>query len=388
MAKVIPGGKIPILLWLDDLEDEALQQARNLAQLPFAFHHIAIMPDCHTGFGMPIGGVLAARDAVVPNAVGVDIGCGMLATKSNLPEITHEQLTNVTQLIRNKIPLGFDWHRQAQPAGLMPGLTDPGRMAVVNDCYQDARKQLGTLGGGNHFIEIQKDPDGYIWIMIHSGSRNVGKQVADHYNKLAKKWCQDYQTGIPPKWDLAHLPMDSHVAGSYWLEMNFCVEFALANRLRILEQVVSFFDEIIPGIFFGTPVNIAHNYASREKHFGREVIVHRKGATRAKAGETGIIPGSQGTTSFIVTGRGNPDSFHSCSHGAGRRIGRNQARKQLDLKFEAGRLDELGILHSLHTDKDLDEAPGAYKDINQVMEWQKDLVDIALALKPIAVIKG
>jgi tRNA-splicing ligase RtcB len=385
--KVI-NEKIPIKMWLNDIEQGALDQARHLAQLPFAFKHIAIMPDSHQGYGMPIGGVLATEGVVLPNAVGVDIGCGMCAVKTSLTVISTERLKKIMGEIRNVVPVGFKHHRKRQHENLMP-LYDRSFEGIVAMEYESALKQIGTLGGGNHFIEIQQGSDGHIWIMIHSGSRNIGLKVATHYNKLAAKLNQGGKSPIPKKWDLAYFPLDCDEGRMYLAEMDYCVAFALANRKLMLDRIKKiFFEACDGGIEFDDMINIAHNYAKMEKHFGRNVMVHRKGATSARNGEVGIIPGSQGAKSYIVSGKGNPDSFHSCSHGAGRKMSRKKAQKELSVAHEINRLEKLGVLHAIRGKRDLDEAPSAYKDIDVVMENQKDLVEIKYELKPLAVIKG
>ena len=390
MKKIIDTERIPIKLWLDEVDDQTLYQAKNLANLPFAFKHIALMPDAHSGYGMPIGGVMAADKVIVPNAVGVDIGCGMCAVKTNLrinPDI-RKRLKDIVGDIRERVPVGFKHHKRAQDENLMPEGYEIDSLEVVNSEYESALRQLGTLGGGNHFIEIQKDKEDYIWIMIHSGSRNLGKKVADHYNKLAKKLNKRWNSPMPPKADLAYLPFTTTEAHMYYYEMNYCVDFALANRKLMLTRVQEVFRHYFPNIIFGEIINIAHNYAAWEKHFGKKVVVHRKGATSAHKGELGIIPGSQGTSSFIVEGLGNPESFASCSHGAGRIMGRNEAVRNLSLEYEIDKLDKKGILHSIRSRRDLDEAPSAYKNIVQVMLDQEDLVEIKVKLSPLAVIKG
>ncbi len=398
--RVIPTDNRPIKLWLDDLEPGAEQQARNLAALPFAFRHVAIMPDAHEGYGMPIGGVLATEGVVIPNAVGVDIGCGMCALKTNLTELDTPTLKAIMGQIRKTVPVGFQHHERAQDCELMPMVEYDVRVhlegldkSVVEREFNKARYQIGTLGGGNHFIEIQRGSDGHIWVMIHSGSRNIGKQVADCYNKLAvalnERWC----SSVPKAWELAFLPLDSAESRAYMVEMQYCVEFALANRKLMMARVVNaitaqFGAGALPDDVYGSIINIAHNYAAMEHHFGKNVLVHRKGATRAREGEVGIIPGSQGTKSYIVRGKGNRESFESCSHGAGRKLGRKQACRTLSLEEEIRRLDEQGIVHGILQQADLDEAPGAYKDIGEVMANQADLVEILVELTPMGVIKG
>jgi len=390
MKRIIDTERIPIKLWLNEIDDNTLFQVKNLANLPFAFKHIALMPDAHTGYGMPIGGVMAADNVVVPNAVGVDIGCGICAVKTDLkldPNI-QRRLKEIVRDIEERVPLGFKHHKRAQDESLMPRGYDVGSMEVVRAEYRSALRQLGTLGGGNHFIEIQKDKEDYIWIMIHSGSRNIGKQVADHYNKLAKRLNKQWNSPVPPKADLAYLPFTTEEAHKYFEEMNYCVDFALANRKLMLTRVQEIFSNYFPNIKFGQIINIAHNYAKWEKHFGKDVVVHRKGATSAHKGELGIIPGSQGTKSYIVEGLGNPESFSSCSHGAGRVMGRNEAIRRLSFEEEVRKLNKRGILHSIRTHRDLDEAPSAYKNIQQVMLDQEDLVKIVTEVSPLAVIKG
>ncbi len=389
--KVISSGNIPIRMWLDDIEPVALEQAGNLSNLPFAFKHIAIMPDAHPGFGMPIGGVLATTGVVIPNAVGVDIGCGICAARTSEKELPIKNIESILNGVRRLVPVGFSHHNKEQNEYLMPGRDHFTfrKGLIVNREYKNALKQLGTLGGGNHFIEIQKENDGYIWLMVHSGSRNIGYKVAGHYNRVAKEQTGSIRKRVPPKWDLAYLSPGSDEEKKYLEEMQYCIDFAFASRKLMIERVKEVFSEDLKReISFDNFINIAHNYVSSEVHFGSRVFVHRKGATSAKAGEKGIVPGSQGTSSFIVEGKGNPDSFMSCSHGAGRKLGRRQAVRDLDLEFERAKLDKLGIIHSLHSRKDLDEASGAYKDINKVMDNQKDLVDIVTELRPLGVIKG
>lgn len=386
MQKIITTEKVPIKLWLDDIENGALAQARNLANLPFVFNHIAIMPDAHQGFGMPIGGVMATWDVIVPNAVGVDIGCGMCAVKTSLKTIKKSALHDILNSIKRSVPVGFRHHDKRQAEQQLPKPT--AQIPMVKKQYSSALKQIGTLGGGNHFIEIQQGSDGFIWLMVHSGSRNIGYQVANYYNKLAIKLNEKQGSPIPKKWGLAFLPLNSELGQTYKAEMEYCVSFALANRRLMMDRIKDAVSAIFTDTLFGKMINIAHNYAAQEKHYGQKVMVHRKGATQARAGQLGIIPGSQGAMSYIVKGLGNPESFESCSHGAGRKMGRKQAQRELNLAKEQKRLDEMGVIHSVYRKKDLDEAVGAYKDIATVMANQADLVEIAIELKPLAVIKG
>lgn len=393
MIKRIETEGLDVLLWTDQVEPGAYRQILNLARHPYARKHIAIMPDCHEGFGMPIGGVLATSAVIIPNAVGVDIGCGMSAVRTSLTGINKNDLKKIISSIREVIPLGFKHHKKSQGDNRMPDPLklgfDPLELPVVSAEYDSALRQVGTLGGGNHFIEIQKDGDGAIWIMVHSGSRNIGKQVADYYNKKAISLNREAGEEYGPKTELAWLHLNSKTGQDYIKEMQYCIGFAMCNRYLMMERITGIFSDFFGSHFsHGEIINIAHNYASLENHFGEELVIHRKGATKASKGLKGIIPGSQGTKSFIVEGKGSPDSFESCSHGAGRTMGRNQAIRTLNLDEEIRRLDKLNILHSIRNRNDLEEAPSAYKNIELVMAQQSDLADIVTVLSPLAVIKG
>ena len=343
--KIVEGKNVFIKSWCNYPESGALDQAKNLASLPFAFKHIALMPDTHQGYGMPIGGVLATHNVIIPNAVGVDIGCGMCAIRTSLTEISTEQSKSILGGskeyhggIRSSIPVGFDKHKKTQDDALMP-IADTyefgGKIPCIEEYriialeYKSALKQLGTLGGGNHFIEIQKGDDGYIWIMIHSGSRHMGYEVAKYYNNLAKEMNEKWYTSVPKKMGLAFLPLNSEEGQQYFREMNYCLEFARANRELMMKNILNIFRDQFVDITFEMPIDVHHNYATIENHFGKNVVVHRKGATSARKGQIGIIPGSQGTSSYIVKGLGNPESFNSCSHGAGRAMSRTKARQNL-----------------------------------------------------------
>ena len=384
-------NETPIKIWAKYVDAHAMKEIFNLSTLPFVFHHLAFMPDVHGGKGMPIGGVLATKGVVIPNAVGVDIGCGMCAVKTSLKvaDIPSEVLRKqILRGIRKQIPLGFDHHKEAQDEASMPQGFDIDKMTVVKRQYVSATKQVGTLGGGNHFLELQKDTDGTLWIMIHSGSRNLGAQVGSYYNEKAKVLNIRWFSNVDPDIDMAFHPMQSDEAHAYWDEMNYCIEFALCNRKLMLERICQTIGEVYPDVQFEPMINIAHNYAVWENHFDENCIVHRKGATRARVGEIGIIPGSQGTKSYIVEGLGNVDSFQSCSHGAGRAMSRTEAVRSLSLEAEVAKLEAQGIVHAIRGQKDLEEAAGAYKDIDEVMANQTDLVKIVTELSPVAVIKG
>ena len=386
MKKVISTERIPVKMWLDDLEESAINQAKNLANLPFAFKHIPIMPDSHTGYGMPIGSVLATKGVVVPNAVGVDIGCGMCAQKTSLKTISKDELKEVLKEARRVIPLGFNWHEEAQDETFMPKNYED--LVIVSQGYDKARKQIGSLGGGNHFIEIQKGSDGYIWVMIHSGSRNLGYKVAKYYNSEAIKLNEKYYSVVSKKQELAFIPLEDQLAKDYINEMNYCIDFALANRKLMMQRMMQSLEKVKGNFTADELINKSHNFAAWENHFGSNVLVHRKGATRAFKDEFGMIPGSQGTKSYIVKGKGNLESFKSCSHGAGRKLGRKQAQRELDLAAEIKLLDAQNIVHAIRTKNDLDEATSAYKNIDEVMQNQTDLVDIVVSLQPLAVLKG
>lgn len=391
MKQVVSTEKVPIKMWLDDIEDGALAQAKNLANLPFIFKHVAIMPDAHQGYGMPIGGVMATEGVIIPNAVGVDIGCGVRAMRTSIYEtcLTEDVLKKIMSGIRERIPVGFNKHKDVQvEVGRRMPLKDF-RDPVIDKEYNNALKSIGTLGGGNHFIELQLDNAGILWIMIHSGSRNLGYKVAKHYNEVAIEANKDHLI-VPEKWELAGLLADTDIAHQYLRAMNFCRNYARANRELMMCNVKIAIDKVLgQGVLHvHESVDIPHNYVRLEEHFGKLVWIHRKGATAASKGKKGIIPGSQGTCSYIVKGTGCEDSFKSCSHGAGRLMSRTKAKKTLDLAEEQEKLNSQCIIHGIRSAKDLDEAAGAYKDIDVVMSNQEDLVEILYKLRPIAGIKG
>ena len=381
----------PVKIWTDNVEESAMRQIENLTTLPFLFHHLAIMPDVHAGMGMPIGGVLACKDAVIPNAVGVDIGCGMCAVKTNwkVADIPKDVLRKqIMRGIRKSIPLGMDHHKEAQDEKYLPTGHDIDKMEIVKRRQVSITKEVGTLGGGNHFIELQKDETGTLWIMIHSGSRNLGKLVGDYYNEKAKMLNERWYSVVSPDIRLPFLPLRTEEFNAYWREMQYCIDFALCNRKLMMERIEEVIKDAIPEIEFESMINIAHNYAAWENHYGQNVIVHRKGATLAREGVIGIIPGSQGTASYIVEGLGNPESFCSCSHGAGRTMSRTAAIRDLNLKEEVERLDAQGIIHAIRNQNDMQEASSAYKDIETVIANEADLVKVKTRLLPVAVIKG
>lgn len=379
--KVYNLGEIPIKSWATELEEEALNQAVNLANLSFAYSHIALMADAHVGFGMPIGGVLASDGVIIPNAVGVDIGCGIVAAKTDIKNIEKIQLERIVERGHRTIPMGFKHHKKPRN---WEGFSRMPDSKIIREELDAARYQLGTLGGGNHFMTMEQGSDGHVWLMVHSGSRNFGYKIAEYYNNIAKELNKKIKL-VPPKQDLDGLYIDSPEGEEYFEAMNFALEFAAENRRQLLEDFYKIFQEETGSEKILQKVAIHHNYAAIEKHYGKEVIVHRKGATRAGLGELGIIPGSMGTPSYIVEGLGNDESFHSCSHGAGRVMSRRQANKAITREMAEKAME--GIVYRGFR-RDLSEAPMAYKDIEEVMDNQKDLVKRVVKLTPLGVMKG
>ncbi|UDQ99050.1 RtcB family protein [Lentisphaerota bacterium WC36G] len=394
---------VPVKSWCDDLEESAMKQAINLAQHPTIFKHVALMPDCHVGYGMPIGGVIACKDAVIPNAVGVDIGCGMVAVETSLDAEIFTEMADRRKFlnqVKELIPVGEGAsHKEEQSwSGFEEYLVEHSEIAEKWPNSLD-RKNLGTLGGGNHFIELQIDTDNKIWLMIHSGSRNLGYKVASFYHKIALELNQKFHSKIP-SYDLAFLPTNSSEGQSYIRDMNFALNYAYENRQRMMTNFQLAIKEFVSHVEFKKEVNIHHNYAALEEHFGEKVWVHRKGATSAKKDEWGIISGSMGTNSYIVKGLGNCESFCSCSHGAGRVLGRRQASKTLSVEDCNKAMEGIAFDRwSKFKNKwkkgkqtqnlyDLSEAPLAYKDIDKVIADELDLIIVKVKLRPLGVIKG
>ena len=379
--------RVPLKVWSAEgsIEPQCIEQMKNVCALPFAFHHVSLMPDGHLGIGASIGSVVPLKNNIVCSIIGVDIGCGMCALKTDIKNFNTEILKKVMEEVRQLVPVGFNKQKVAQDHSLMPTC----RVGEVCDReYGNALLSIGSLGGGNHFCEFQKDKEGYLWVMIHSGSRNLGKQVADFYIKKAEAINAKYFSSVPTEHKLAFLPLDSQEGQDYLTEMEYCVQFALANRKLMMANVQKVLGSNFNQINFDPIINIAHNYARMENHFGENVMVHRKGATSAKLGEVGIIPSNMGNNSYIVEGKGNPDSFQSCSHGAGRTMGRKQAQRTLNLEAEKAALDAKGIIHSVRSAEDLDEAPSSYKNMDVVMAEQQDLIKVLVELTPLGVIKG
>lgn len=411
---VLEGKRLPIKVWLNaptDLEEKCLQQAQNLSGLPFAVKHIALMPDTHMGYGMPVGGVLATEGVIIPNAVGVDIGCGMGFVQTNIPvQLLKEVQTGsgtllqamIGNILRN-IPTGFA-HRKdslelsgATQALIPHHLVDIGSEEehMGQNIFPSIYKQVGTLGGGNHFIELQENEEGMLAIMLHSGSRNVGKQVCDFFNKKAKEANLLWHTQVPREWDLAFLPVDTTLGKKYIAWMNFAMAFAMENREVMLRETKNIVFNMIKkyanfsGIETSLEVNAHHNYAVIENHFGQNVWVHRKGAISAREGQLGIIPGAMGSYSYIVEGKGEVQSFTSCSHGAGRKLSRTKALEAKSQQEVMEDLNSMGVVIGKTSMKDVaEEGRHAYKDIDTVINNESDLIKVVSKLKTVGVVKG
>ena len=397
-------GQVPIKAWTKGVpfEDAAIAQLNNIAQLSLVHSHIAVMPDVHMGKGATIGSVIPSVDAVIPAAVGVDIGCGMVATKTTL---TASQLPDNLAAIRHAfeaaVPHGRTGRgRGARDRGAWHNIPD-----VVAGEWQKLEKRfekicakhpaiknsnhvnhLGTMGTGNHFLELCLDENNAVWIMLHSGSRGVGNRIGTYFIELAKKEMERHQINLPDM-DLAYLKEGSEYFDDYVEAVEWAQDFAAKNREIMMFNAIKALKKQIP-IAFETAelaVNCHHNYISREHHFGKDCFVTRKGAVRAQKGEMGIIPGSMGARSFIVRGLGNPDSFNSCSHGAGRVMSRTKAKKVFNIQ------DQIAATQGVECRKDaavIDEIPHAYKDIEKVMAAQQDLVEVVHTLKQIVCVKG
>jgi tRNA-splicing ligase RtcB (3'-phosphate/5'-hydroxy nucleic acid ligase) len=405
--------RLPINVWLDninELDDACYQQALQLSNLPFAYERIVLLPDTHVGFGMPIGGVLATKNTIVPNAVGVDIGCGMIFTQTNIPakvlsalDLSKGVLAQmIIDRILKRIPTGFAHHKEVQVCQSVNSFLDKLGHHPLNQSSKDlqpelerARYQVGTLGGGNHFIELQINEEGFIGIMIHSGSRNIGYKICNYFNEQFKEENQKSQSSVPLSWDLAHLPADSPLGKQYITWMKFAMEFAKENRLRMMELVTNIVYDMVRGygrfldITFSDFIDCHHNYAALEEHKNNMVWVHRKGAIKALMDEPGIIPGAMGSYSYIVKGKGNPESFYSCSHGAGRVMSRKKAKMQFDVHATITDLQEQGVYLGKVKKGDVgEESRFAYKNIEEVINHQLDLIEPISKLKTLAVIKG
>jgi tRNA-splicing ligase RtcB len=370
--------KVPIKIWNDNVESLTIDQATVIADTMPVVSHVALMPDCHLGVGMPIGGVVVLDNAICPNMVGADIGCGMMAVKTNITDVDIMTLRAIVQQVKRDVPVGFNKRSESVE---WEGFDRTPDFDIIQQELDNSRVSLGTLGGGNHFKEIQKGSDGFIWFMIHSGSRNFGYKIAEHYQRIA------VEKGIVSNGNrqLAYFDFNSDIGQEYFQAMNFAMEFAQENRNVMANFVKKAFTDVCEYATFDNAVNIHHNYA---EDIGYGQILHRKGATKATKDTIGIIPGSQGSCSYIVKGLGNKESFESCSHGAGRLMSRTKAKKLLDRDSCEQQMKDMGL--ELHQTMGLDEATAAYKDIKYVMECQSDLVEILVELKPykISAIKG
>jgi len=389
----IREGRVPVQVYTAEIEATARQQLVNISQLPIVHHHVAAMPDVHLGIGATVGSVIPTRGAIIPAAVGVDIGCGMIAARLSLSsnDLDERKLKAVFNQISRDVPVGFDQHDDAvaDPKPFQKGLKrilekHPGVQKRVGKNSKWER-QLGTLGGGNHFIEVCLDESQGVWVMLHSGSRGIGNAIGTYFIELAKKDFQRNDVHLPDR-DLAWFPEGAQHFDDYVEAVGWAQDYASANRAEMLDLVVEGMRRHLPSFdVTRKAVNCHHNYVQRERHYGEDVWLTRKGAIRAGKGELGIIPGSMGARSYIVRGKGSAESFESCAHGAGRRMSRNAAQKKFnvdDLKAQTS-----GVI--CRKDKGvLDEIPGAYKNIDEVMANQADLVEVVHTLKQVLCVKG
>ena len=405
----IQRGCYPIKIWLEkeqDLEESCLEQALHLAQLPFLHKWVCLMPDTHTGMGMPIGGVIAAKGVVIPNAVGVDIGCGMAYVKTSIPvKALKETMTGsgnlvqgiVGDILRN-IPVGFAHHKTPMPCYTLDRAMEELSLYEVDSellgQLEAGYFQVGTLGGGNHFIELQEDEEGFLSVMLHSGSRHFGKSVCDYFHQKAREQNCRWYSQVPDEYRLAFLPVDTPEGRQYLNWMNLSMDFARENREKLMLAVKAVLEKWIGRytdleLKYEGEINCHHNYAALENHFGENVWVHRKGAVRARKGELTVIPGAMGSYSYVVRGLGNPESFCTSSHGAGRAYSRRGAMEAFSCEEVMVDLKNQGVILGKKNKKDVaEESRFAYKDIDRVMENQKDLVEPVRRLRTIGVVKG
>jgi tRNA-splicing ligase RtcB len=404
--QINPPGASPIKLWTRGVpvEPEAKEQLAKLARLPFIYHHVAVMPDVHVGKGSTIGSVIPTLGAVIPAAVGVDIGCGMMAAKTTLrAEDLPDNLGRLRSAIEEAIPHGMSPKTRGHKGRDLgswnnpPPPVDAGWARLKGEFDQLCRKwpklrntnnykHLGTLGSGNHFIEICLDEEGFVWLMLHSGSRGVGNAIGTHFIELAKQDMRQHMLNLPDQ-DLAYFKEGTQHYEDYVEAVGWAQKFAQVNREVMMHNLVRAVRQAIPKSFetHVEAVNCHHNYVQQERHFGRDVLVTRKGAVSAREGELGIIPGSMGAHSFIVRGKGNPESFNSCSHGAGRTMSRTEAKRRFAVQ------DAVEATAGIECRKDegvIDEIPMAYKDIDAVMRAQSELVEVVHTLRQVVCVKG
>jgi len=375
----------PVLVWTDQLEEAAERQLRNIATLPFVFKHVAAMPDVHLGKGATVGSVIATEKVVIPAAVGVDIGCGMAAIRTDLTSSDFKEgdVRKLRQSIENSVPVGFDSRKTP-----LDGALTFARAHRSHGLSQKHVSQLGTLGGGNHFIELCTDELDRVWIVLHSGSRNLGNTLASKHIEKAKKIMQQSKIRLADP-DLAYFNEGTVEFDAYVSDLELAQSYAMENRRLMLVEVRSVIEQMFTArkreVTFSEPINCHHNYMSWENHFGTDVIVTRKGAIRAREGDMGIIPGSMGTKSYIVRGKGSVESFHSCSHGAGRNYSRTKAKQKFTVADLAAQTEGVECRKDRGV---LDEIPSAYKNIEEVMANQSDLVEIVATLKQFMCVKG
>ena len=396
IKEVISTERVPVKIWTDEVDEQSKQQLRNIASLPFVHHHVAAMPDVHLGIGATIGSVIATHKAIIPAAVGVDIGCGMLACRLSLTanELDEKSLKKVFDQINRDVPVGRAQHQDNRVL-IHAAMPFEARLDAMTAKHPQLLKsfgkfskwmnQMGTLGGGNHFIEICLDTSDQVWVMLHSGSRGIGNALASYFIELARKDMERWMIQLPDR-DLAYFPEGSEHFADYVEAVNWAQEYAMQNRESMLDLVLAALGRHLPEFDVTSEVvNCHHNYVTIEHHYGANVWVTRKGAIRAREGDLGIIPGSMGAKSYIVRGKGNPESFHSSSHGAGRKMSRTAAGKQFtaaDLARQTAGVicrKDIGVV---------DEIPGAYKDIDTVMANQSDLVEPIYQLKQVLCVKG
>ena len=383
-----------VLSWLpeEQIEDAARQQIENLAGMPFIFRHVGVMPDCHFGLGATVGSVIPTNRAIIPAAVGVDIGCGMIAaktplTRSDLPD----DLSDIRKAIEHQIPLSAGHYNRSIKKTARPRIeqleakaAELERLDRYDNIARNWRKQLGSLGSGNHFIEIVLDEDGCVWAFLHSGSRGIGNRLATHHVGIAKKLMEKWYITLPDP-DLAYLVQDTPEFDDYLADLDWAQEFALLNREEMMERIIKILQHRCGDFAELERIQCHHNFTKREHHFGQNILVSRKGAIEAKAGQLGLIPGSMGTRSYVVRGKGSPASFNTAPHGAGRRMSRGQARKTFTMDdFDR----DLAGIEVNRSPAFLDELPGAYKDVDLVMEQSSDLVEIAHTFRQIVNVKG
>ena len=396
IKQVITENRVPVKIWTNDVDERSLEQLGNIAKMPFIHHHVAAMPDVHFGIGATIGSVIATHKAIIPAAVGVDIGCGMLACRLSLTanEIDESALRKVFDQISRDIPVGGAQHKEDR-ALVNDAKPFKARLTAMTQKHPDLLKsfgkfsnwvyQMGTLGGGNHFIEVCLDESDRVWVMLHSGSRGIGNGIANYFIQMAKKDMERWIINLPDR-DLAYFPQGTEHFDDYVEAVHWAQEYAYQNRQSMLDLILlGMRKHLAPFEVTTEVVNCHHNYVAQEHHYGKDVFVTRKGAIRARENDLGIIPGSMGARSFIVRGKGSPESFSSCSHGAGRRMSRMAAEKQFT------ELDLVAQTQGVICRKDkgvIDEIPGAYKDIDVVMANQEDLVEVLHTLRQVICVKG